>query len=152
MSECNETCETCNTKCSNRCPVCHSNAQIVSKETVKNILITDQELVDDGDIYICLNRNCEVTYFNNSQYYVKDELKVPVWFKEKPNEMIVCYCHNITFKMIINAVKLGYNTKQEIINYYKSKNNEDCLHLNPIGKRCNTLFENTITYAKGEQK
>ncbi len=152
MSDCEGNCITCKSECNHRCPVCHGNAINVSIETVKSILKDNSELIIE-DIYICLNRKCDVTYFNTKQYYLKDELKVPIWFKENPMNMIVCYCYGITLKMIINATKLGYTNKEQIIKYYNlAKKHKDCLHLNPIGKKCDALFENVIIYAKGENK
>lgn len=152
MLECEGSCFSCKNECSHKCPICHANSTMVELETVKNILKDDSELIEEN-IYICLNRSCEVTYFNTKQYYIKDELKVPVWFKQNPKDMLVCYCYNICFEEIIKAVKLGYNTKEDIIKFYKKdKMKQDCKHLNPIGKCCDQLFENTIIYAKGENK
>lgn len=152
MSECDKNCSMCKTDCSNKCPICKSNSTYVPLETVKSILKDTSELIEE-DIYVCLNRKCEVTYFNTKQYYVKEELKVPIWFKQNPTDSIVCYCYDITFEMIKEAVEKGCQTKEDVIKYYKMENKkEDCIYYNPVGKNCNTLFENVISYLKGVKK
>lgn len=151
MSECVENCQTCQNECIKRCPVCKKNATPVPLDTVKEILKDTSELIEE-DIYMCLNHNCEVTYFNTKQYYVKEELKVPVWFKENPREMTVCYCYGLSFDMIVKAVQKGFTTKDDIIKYYQlEEKKKDCSHRNPIGKTCDKLFDNVIAYAKGEE-
>lgn len=152
MNNCKGECNSCKTSCK-RCPVCHGNAMMVESETVKCILKDTSEYIEE-QTYICLNHFCEVTYFNSSQYYVKDELKVPIWFKENVNDMVVCYCLNITLNDIRRVVTTNnVNNIDEIVKILgKDKIKKDCIHLNPIGKNCDKLFLNTIKYVKGESK
>ncbi|MCI6508753.1 MAG: hypothetical protein PUH11_05215 [Bacilli bacterium] len=153
MQKCDKGCNTCTLDCSHRCPVCKGNSEKVSEETVINILIDSSEYTL-GDTYICLNRKCDVTYFNSHEYFLKNELKVPVWFKEDPNEMIVCYCRNISMKDIRMIIKNHPNvtTMDQVLKILrKEKIKIDCMHKNPLGKSCDKLFTNAIQYVKGEK-
>lgn len=151
MNSCEGNCNTCVTECINRCPVCKGNSQKIEAETVKSMLL-DESLTITGDTYVCLNRKCEVIYFDNKLAYLKEDVKKEVWFKEDISKMIVCYCRNISLKDIIKVVKeKQIYDKEEIIKYLgKDKIKKDCLHENPIGKDCEQLFLNAIEYAKGE--
>lgn len=153
MQKCDKECNACVFECSHRCPVCKGNSEKVPEETVKSILIDISEYTS-GDTYICLNRKCEVTYFNSHEYFLKNELKVPVWFKEDPNEMIICYCRNITMNELRKVVEKYPNveTLEQVIKILgKEKIKIDCIHRNPIGKSCDKLFSNAIKYIKGEK-
>lgn len=153
METCNGNCNSCNSDCIKRCPVCHANSVKVPIESALAIL-KDNSLIDkNDDIYMCLSKKCDVTYFNNQYAYGKDELKVPVWFKQDIKDMIICYCYNITLAEIEKVVKEQHiYTKEEIIKFLKKeKLTKDCLHKNPIGKDCEQLFENAILFSKGEE-
>lgn len=80
-------------------------------------------------------------------------MKVPIWFKEPLNNMVVCYCRKITLQEIIQAVKeANLSTEEEIVTYLgKEKKQVDCKRKNPVGKECKQLFQNAIEYAKGEK-
>lgn len=151
METCNGNCNSCNTDCLKKCPICHANSVKVPIKTALSIL-KDNSLIDETeDIYMCLNKKCDVTYFNNKYAYSKDELKVPVWFKQELKDMIVCYCYNITLSEIEKVVKEEHiYTREGIIKYLnKDKLEKDCIHKNPIGKDCEQLFENAILFSRG---
>ncbi len=151
MNNCSGDCNICNTECVHKCPECKGTASKVEIETVKSML-KDKSLTITGDTYVCLNRKCEVIYFDDKLAYIKEDVRKPIWFKEDISNMMVCYCYEITLQEIIKVVKeTGITDKQEIIKYLgKEKNKKDCIHENPIGKDCEQLFLNAIEYAKGE--
>ena len=35
----------------------------------------------------------------------KEQIKVPIWFKEDANPKYICYCNQVTEENIVNAVK-----------------------------------------------
>lgn len=149
MNNCDGNCNTCKSDCSNKCPVCGATSTIVPFETVKS-LIKNKDITLLEDTYICLNRKCNVAYFDANSIIYKSDVTVPIWFKEPMNEMIVCYCYNISLQEIIKVVKEHkVYTKEEVIKILNKPKNNDCLHSNPIGKECDKLFENAIAYAKG---
>ena len=149
MNNCDGNCNTCKSDCSNKCPVCGATSTAVLLETVKS-LIKNKDITLLDDTYICLNRKCNVAYFDANSIIYKSDVTVPIWFKEPMNEMIVCYCYNISLQEIIKVVKEHkVYTKDEVIKILNKPKNNDCLHSNPIGKECDRLFENAIAYAKG---
>ena len=99
MNNCDGNCNSCKSDCSNKCPVCGATATAVPLETVK-ALIKNSNLTLSEDIYICLNRKCNIAYFDLNNVINQSEVSVPIWFKEPMNEMLVCYCYNILIRFL----------------------------------------------------
>ena len=149
---CNHECNSCASSCNASCPICNKTGLLVKLEAALNLVNNNSYIDKNKKVYICQNKKCTVTYFQeeNPKYYTKEEVNVPIWFKEPMNEMIVCYCYNISLQEIIKVVKEHkVYTKDEVIKILNKPKNNDCLHSNPIGKECDRLFENAIAYAKG---
>ncbi len=154
---CNHNCDNCNSSCGVKCPICGSASIAVPGITVvhltKNVKVNDI----NKDYHICINRSCNVAYFDdNGNTIDKSNVNVPIWFKEKFQKYIVCYCENITLEDVFEAVAAlkdkSYDiiTKEDIYKYYNKKHNHtayDCLIRNPIGKSCDRLMENAIEAA-----
>ena len=150
--ECNSNCKTCASVCAKSCPICGTKGKKVSNVTVKSLIKGDFLFVKTQSAYICVNKKCSVVYYqeNYPKYYSKEEVKVPIWFKEKYNQYIVCYCHQIYLNDIVELVQHIDEqnvTKKEVLKYLNKQEQEDCLHLNPLGECCDTLFQNAIVYA-----
>lgn len=148
--ECNNNCSTCTTSCQQKCPKCDGSALGIETATVLN-LTTRTDVKVDKQHYICLNPRCNVIYFSedNKEIYLKNEIKVPIWFKSNFMEYLVCYCRNIYLKDIIKAVfTLENPTKEEIIKFLEKENiSTNCLINNPVSRDCDLLFRNAIEYA-----
>lgn len=152
MSECNNNCSTCNTNCKGGCPICNVKGKLVPLLTVKSLIKNGLNYLTDEQTYICINRKCNVIYYqdNNPKYFEKAEIKTPVWFKSNFNEYIVCYCHKIKLIDIVNIVKNSSDdclTKEKIFKILNIKEENDCIHNNPVGEICDKLFENAIEFA-----
>ena len=150
--ECNSNCKTCASVCAKSCPICGIKGKKVSNVTVKSLIKGDFLFDKTQSAYICVNKKCSVVYYqeNYPKYYNKEEVKVPIWFKEKYNQYIVCYCHQIYLNDIVELVQHIDEqnvTKKEVLKYLNKQEQEDCLHLNPLGECCDTLFQNAIAYA-----
>lgn len=105
---CTTTCNNCN-KCDDKCPYCGYKGKEVKLETVAELTKNKCVFFENGEkIYICTNKKCDLVYFQvgNPKVYLKEEIKVPVWFKEKYKNYIVCYCHNIYLDDIVKIVKI----------------------------------------------
>ena len=100
---CDNKCSTCSTKCNLLCPICNKQVKNVPIQTVKSLVKHDINLLETEETYICLNKKCNLVYFqnNNPSYYFKNDVNKPVWFKEKYPNYIVCYCRNIYLKEIV---------------------------------------------------
>jgi len=149
--ECNNECTTCQTSCNKTCPICEKTGLIVNSATVLN-LTNRTDLRLNNKHFICTNPKCECVYFDEEYTYAikKEEVNVPIWFKSRINNYLVCYCKKIYLTEIIDAVmKLNNPTKEEIIKYLgKESIEQNCLVNNPISKSCDKLFKNAINYAK----
>lgn len=151
--KCDQNCTSCSTNCSTPCPVCGKTGMNVSYDTVSSLIKGQNVFFLDKTIHLCTTKNCNVVYFqeSNPKFYNKEELKVPIWYKEKYNQYMVCYCHKIYLNDIVELVKnIDKDTlsKQEVLQLLgKDLEVEDHLHFNPTGKSCDQLFENAIEFA-----
>lgn len=154
---CTTTCNNCN-KCDDKCPYCGYKGKEVKLETVAELTKNKCVFFENGEkIYICTNKKCDLVYFQvgNPKVYLKEEIKVPVWFKEKYKNYIVCYCHNIYLDDIVKIVKNTNEsnlTKKDILNLLNTNHLEDCKHLNPTGENCDILFKNAIQFAYNQKE
>lgn len=152
MSNCNNDCKNCNTSCKNGCPVCNVLGKIVPVNTLRSLIIKNNSLIKDTTSYICINRKCACIYYqeDNPKYFIKDEVKVPIWFKSSLKEQIICYCHNIKLTDIVEIVKRSDDlklTKEKIFKILNIKEGSNCEINNPIGECCDKLFTNAIEFA-----
>ena len=146
---CNGECSTCKSTCGTTCPKCKAPGKLVPSITVATLSNAKVNLEEDH--YLCLRPNCDTIYFTESGKVVnKEEVNVPVWFKSKYEEYIVCYCRNIYLKDIVLAVMSlgGCENKKEILEFLgKTEGAGKCIIKNPTGAPCDELFTNAITYA-----
>lgn len=68
MANCEGNCQSCKSECLHKCPICGANAVEVPNETVENLV---KETWNKEISYLCLNRKCEVVYFNQKQIFQK---------------------------------------------------------------------------------
>lgn len=146
---CNGECSTCKSTCGTTCPKCGAPGKLVPSITVASL--SNNQINLEEDHYLCLRPNCTTAYFTeNGKIIDKEEVKVPIWFKSKYEEYIVCYCRNIYLKDIVLAVIQlgGCENKKEILHYLgKEDGAGKCIIKNPTGAPCDELFANAIVYA-----
>lgn len=97
--------------------------------------------------YLCKNKKCKVGYFNKESNFLinKNELKVPLWFKEDADPKYICYCSRVTEKDIISAVKnKGAKNIKDVINITGAMENCNCEVNHPTGNCCSNIFKNTV--------
>jgi len=133
------------------CPICKNKSVKVKYITVKN-LVNDsmKDTIIDKDYYICMNRECDVVYFNESStiIYTKDKIKVPIWFKKGADPKYACYCSKVTEHQIIDAVvNQDAKTVKDIIKITGAMKNSDCVRNNPLGKCCQNIIKEAIEKA-----
>ena len=107
---------------------------------MKNItvahLLKDEFLdgLGKSNYLICMNEECNVVYFNpfSEMFYSKDQIKVPIWFKEEANPKYICYCNQVTEEEITNAViNHGAKDMKDIIRITGAMKNGKCETKNP---------------------
>ena len=133
------------------CPVCNGHTQKVNSITVKHFVIDSlMRKIKDEDFYICLNDECDVTYFNSLKDLVfrAQDLKIPIWFKKGARPKYICYCNDVTEDEIINAVlRNGARNIKDIIKLTGAMRKCNCEANNPLGKCCSPFIQETINKA-----
>lgn len=87
------------------CPVCQKPGQKVNQRTVRSLLKQETvNLFKDEKYIICLSKECSTSYYTEGQtFFKKDDLSVPIWFKEE-SPVPICYCKNVTDEEILDHV------------------------------------------------
>lgn len=132
------------------CPVCGSLAIKVDPITVKSMLNDNlkAEVKDNDEWYICSVDKCEISYFSNNKKFSKEDIRVPIWYKEQTHDVPICYCSNLTEKEIFDAVKKGCKTIDDVQKYTNKNITGKCKTENPLGKCCRNVFLKAIEDAK----
>lgn len=152
MNTVNECCSGCNTQkieqTKDNCPVCNNEGNSVSKLTVEHLVTDDYLKAVEGEQYkICMNEDCSVVYFNvdNGIKFLKDQVRVPIWFKKDANPKYACYCSKVTEDQVIEAViKHGAKTVKEVNAVTGAMKNSNCKENNPLGVCCHKIIQEAI--------
>ena len=109
-----------------------------------------KDSVNNEDYYICLDKDCDVAYFNkgNDQIFTTADIKTPIYFKKHANPKYICYCNNVTEQQIIDGVVIeGAKNMKDIIRITGAMKNANCEVNNPLGKCCSPVIQETINKA-----
>ena len=71
MAECNSNCATCSTSCKSGCPLCNVKGKTVPLITVKSLVKNGADYLNDNQAYICINRKCNVIYFQEENLFMQ---------------------------------------------------------------------------------
>lgn len=151
----NEYCCRCNTRkieqTRDNCPVCNNEGVSVRGVTVEHLVADNYRNVAEGGQYkICMNEDCSVVYYNvdNGIKFLKDQVRVPIWFKKDANPKYVCYCSKVTEEQVIEAViKHGAKTVEEVNAVTGAMKNSNCKENNPLGVCCHKIIQEAIDKA-----
>lgn len=106
------------------------------------------EVIDD--YYLCINEKCGIAYYSSKSdlQIIKEQIKVPIWFKQDANLKYICYCNKVTEADIINAVENeGARNMKDIIKLTGAMKNGKCEVNHPTGKCCSPIIQKTINKA-----
>lgn len=128
--------------------MCYGETQEIKSITVKHFVRDNfVDEIEDSKYNICLNKDCDVVYFNLDKELVfkKDSLKMPIWFKKDANPKYICYCNKVTEQQIIDAIHYK-NAKdmRDIITITGAMKNGECETKNPLGKCCGSVIQEII--------
>jgi bacterioferritin-associated ferredoxin len=136
------------TEKNNLCPECKKQGILVKNITVKHMVFDELvELVGDDDYFLCMDKDCDITYYNPKSKikFNKQQMKVPVWFKKDANPKYACYCSEVTEEQVINAVvKNGAKNMKDVLKITGVMSNPQCEKKNPLGKCCHQIIQNAI--------
>ena len=121
------------------CPRCGSKGRTVSLATVGSMAKTDVEALklSAREYKLCHNWDCPVVYYAAEISIERNELRVPVNFKEKSYEGPVCYCFNHTIASIRGEIESrGHSTASEKIAREVKAGRCACEVKNPAGTCC----------------
>lgn len=135
------------------CPSCGKGGQRVGEKTVKSLVREEFKGRVAGDYYLCLEPDCSVVYYNaKGESFTKEAVRVPVWFKEKSDDVPICYCAGVTRKEIKDAVlRHGAKTLAEVQQLTGAMTGCECVTKNPAGKCCSTVVKALIEEALQER-
>lgn len=134
------------------CPKCGQPTLKVKEEAVKNQVIDAQNLSSKkGKWQVCVNENCDTVYLKNDTQISKLEIKPVVFFKDKSDNAMICYCYKITKGEIRLAIDKGCKSVGEVYKYLKKTKSGSCSTNNPLGKSCSGVFKFTFDQIKNEK-
>jgi hypothetical protein len=131
------------------CPKCGLPAIGVSETAARFNLIDSGNRIPDSKIKwsICNNPDCDCSYFSKKQVFTIADLIKPLFFKDTGGNVPICYCSELTRGEIINAVKKGCKTIDDVQEFTKKDITGFCEEKNPLGKCCRNVFLKTISEA-----
>ena len=79
------------------CPRCGQPGRRVERITLKALLTPDAlARLSTGPFRFCPTAGCEAVYFGPGGTFIDEDVRVPVFQKERPGERTVCYCFEVT--------------------------------------------------------
>ena len=151
LNECcckNSMKSSCEAENINLCPACEKQGVLVKNITVKHMVLDElTEQVGCNDYFLCMNAECDITYYNTEANikFNKQQVKVPIWFKKDANPKYACYCSKVTEEEVINAVvKGGAANMSEVLKITGAMSNSQCQKKNPLGKCCHQIIQDAI--------
>ncbi|MDN5325801.1 MAG: hypothetical protein PWP41_497 [Moorella sp. (in: firmicutes)] len=121
----------------NPCPECGTSGKRVASLTIASLLNTEvRENLTATRYNLCLSPSCQVVYYgDDGSLFTKDQVRVPVWFKEQAPPRIICYCKNVTDSEILEHIvtRQCCNSLQDIREHTRANTGHECLTKNPAG-------------------
>ena len=129
------------------CPVCGAPGIGVKDLTVRYNLKNSKWILPDKRVKwsICPNPSCNCSYFNKYRKYSESDLINPLFFKDRGDNVPICYCSDLTRGEIKDAVKNDCKTIKDVQKYTKKDITGLCETRNPLGKCCKNAFLKTIS-------
>lgn len=141
------------------CMVCGKQGTLVKNITVKHMILDELiEQVDENDYYLCMSEECDIAYYNTEKklMFNKQQIKVPIWFKNDANPKFTCYCSEVTEEKVLNAViEEGATNMKDVLKITGAMSKPQCQKKNPLGICCHQIIQNAIEKGlslKGENK
>lgn len=134
------------------CPNCGQPTLKVKENSVKNQLINQQNLLTKGGKWqVCVNDKCDIVYIKDDIQIPKGEIKPVVFFKDRTDNALICFCYKITRGDIRLAIGNGCESVGEVYKYLKKSKTGSCSTNNPLGKSCSNVFKYTFNQLKNEK-
>lgn len=119
------------------CPICKKSGQKVNIKTVRSLIKSDlKDTILEKQYYLCMSPDCPVAYYAEvGNHFDKDDLLVPIWFKEQ-SPVPICYCKNVTDADIQEHItdRRCCTNLEDIQKHTGANTGKECLTKNPTGK------------------
>ncbi|ACX53018.1 BFD domain protein (2Fe-2S)-binding domain protein [Ammonifex degensii KC4] len=127
-----------------KCPGCGSEGIKVFPETVFNLLKDEAKKDFYENLYFaCTNPSCDVAYFGEDIYKV-GSIKTAIWYKDKSDNVYLCYCNKVTRAAIKEAyLKVGADIKK-ILAQTGACGGGRCRTENPLGRCCHMTIKHYV--------
>ncbi|WP_291405969.1 (2Fe-2S)-binding protein [Acidaminobacter sp.] len=135
------------------CPHCGKLGRPVGGVTVKHLVerLCQDKVIAEAGYFICMEEACDVVYYEASGdlRFLKNEVSVPIWFKNDADPKYACYCSRVTLEDVIRAVvDQGANSVKEVNQLTGAMKNANCKLNNPLGVCCQPVIQETINQGK----
>lgn len=129
------------------CPVCGLPSLKVTEKAVWANLVDARWSIDKAHLNwnLCANPRCDCTYFANWRKFYTHDLIEPLFFKDRGDDVPICYCSDLTRGEIKDAVKNGCRSIDDVRKFTHKNIAGLCDTKNPTGKCCDKVFLKTIT-------
>lgn len=122
------------------CPVSNWKSKKVDLLTVRSLVRQLPLGMPQSAYYFCEDPECDVVYFPSNpkaSLFLRKDLLVRVWAKERDDSVPVCYCFGFTRQDLWNEMRRkGRSTVAERIMAEVKAGNCACEVKNPRGKCC----------------
>ena len=139
--------------CGELCPVNRMKGKPVELLTVKALLIEpSMRRINNAAHHYCSEPSCDVVYFDaKGTFYVKSEIRVPVWQKEPFGDRMVCYCFGVSESGIRTEIQTtGRSDATERVRAHIAAGRCACEVRNPRGACCLGDLAAAVTRVKVE--
>ncbi len=126
--------------------ICGTEGWKVRKITVGNHLNPEYWHLLDESFYFCPTSDCEVVYFNGNVAFTVREVKTKVFFKEKGSPKPLCYCKQVTEEDVVEAIRKGAKSVEEVEEMTGIGNGGYCVVTNPSGRCCRNYYVDFVKY------
>jgi NAD(P)H-nitrite reductase large subunit len=128
------------------CPDCGLPGVKVNQKAVAFNLKKSEKIreVHDHKWYACINPECKISYFSGEKSIPSSTLARSLFYKDKSDNAVICYCADLTRGDIKKAVRNGRTTAGEVRKYTKKTGSGNCDKKNPLGKCCKTVLLRTV--------
>lgn len=122
------------------CPINGQKGQRVDSNTLRHLIKENKRSeIKDSGYYFCKDFDCNTVYYHieSGQCFDKLDLRVRVGLKESEDPVWVCYCFDISKKMILEEIAtmgksiFGDRIRQEVMDGHC-----ECEVKNPSGRCC----------------
>jgi len=120
--------------------VCGTEGWKVKKITVGSHVNPEYWHLLSDDFHFCPNPECDVVYFDGKVRFTVKEVKTKVFFKEKGSPKPLCYCKQVTEEDVIEAIKMGARSVEQVEEMTGIGNGGHCLVTNPSGRCCRPFY------------